>query len=139
VADPADADYEALFGRDPVQVQAGARNVPAPKRPAARPFRETEAKIAAAIADGKIPRSRTAHYRALAAAGDDLSVLDQLAGTPGLVLGGAATEDPEDAVYQALFGTRPGDGSQPISAAEVSATAALSEKELYEQIFGKEG
>ena len=166
VADPADADYERLFGREPVQVQAGARNVPAPKRPAARPFRETEAEIAAAIADGKIPRSRVPFYRDLAAKGDDLSVLGQLAATPGLVLAGTAPEDPEDAVYADLFGGAPGDRSGPVGAAEQaedsqyrrlfptaseeraradarlaaaqSATAALSDQQLMREMFGQE-
>jgi hypothetical protein len=160
-----DADYRALFGGDPVQLQAGARNIPAPK-PRGLPYGEAEAKIAAAIADGKFPRSRAQFYRDLAAKGDDLSVLDQLAGTPGLVLAGDAAQDPEDAIYDALFGGRRGDGSQPVTAAEAAedsqyralfpttaqeraradarlaaaekATAALSDQELMRQMFGQE-
>ena len=126
VADTAeDQLYREMFGGDPVQVQAGARTVPAPK-PRGLPYRETEAKIAAAIADGKFPRSRAAHYRALAAAGDDLSVLDQLAaGVPVLDPGGA-DQDPEDALYESLFGSPRGDGSQPVTAAEAAEDPAYS-------------
>jgi len=145
---PEDADYRRLFGGSPVQVQA-ARDVSAARAPAARPRRETEARIAAAIAGGKIPRSRAPFYRQLAAEGDDLARLDMLAG--GTIPAGAA-EDPEDDVYKALYGARKPEPASPEyeavfptsdaaraafdtrQAAKRKAVAALSDDELWDEM-----
>ena len=169
----------------PVQVQRVFTDAPAPAKTAASrgPVRANEAIIAAAVSAGRIPASRAGHYRTLAAAGHDISVLDTLAAAPGLGQHATAAEDAEDAAYRALFGGTPGSGPRAVSAAQASddavydymfgtrpdepdpaeykalfptagqrqgagdariaaaakATAALSDDELFDELFGKKG
>ena len=132
---PVQLDGSSVTFGAPVQVEAVITDMPAPAKTAASRGvpRGAEARIAAAIADGKIPRSRAAHYRALAAAGDDLSVLDTLAGTPGLVLAGGAQEDAEDALYRSLFGGGPAGAPQAASGVQAGEDAA------YGRLFGRPG
>jgi hypothetical protein len=91
----------------PVEVQRVFTDMPAPAKTTAsgRGRNGPEARIAAAVASGKIPSSRAAHYRALAASGNDLAVLDQLVAVPGAgQVAASKTQDDEDAYYRSLFG-----------------------------------
>jgi hypothetical protein len=121
---PASGKTAAARWGSPVAARAGR-----PAAPGARPARGTEEKIAAAIAAGKIPQSRAAFYRQMAAQGDDLSVLDTLAGCPGLTTA-SAPQDPAMAAYQNLFGDTPDDGPQAVSAA-----AQPTDADLYQTIY----
>ncbi len=103
-----------------------------PAAPAGRPARGTEEKIAAAVAAGKIPQSRAAFYRQMAAEGDDLAVLDTLAAVPGITAA-SAPQDPAAVAYGNLFGDTPDDGPQAVSAAQAS------EGDMYGALFPTSG
>ena len=97
----------------PVEVQRVFTDMPAPAKTAASrgSGRGAEAIIAAAVSAGRIPASRAAHYRSLAADGRDISVLDTLAAVPGVgQIAASAAQDAEDADYRGLFGGTPGGG-----------------------------
>jgi len=116
-----------------VEVEKVFTDAPAPAKTAASrgPGRGSEAIIAAAVSAGRIPASRAAHYRSLAAAGRDISVLDTLAAAPGIgQLAASAAQDAEDADYAALFGGTPGSGPRAVSAAQPS------DDDVYEAIYG---
>lgn len=118
------------------------------------PSARDEQRIQAAISRGGIQPSQAAYWRAKAAAGDDIGLLD-LTGVgpvaPGTVV---AAGPPRGADYRALFGAgKPEeDGPEyralfgPVSegrrvadvqaAAARDAVAALSDDELHERMFG---
>jgi len=124
---------DITFGQ-PVQVQRVFTDAPAPAKTAASrgPGRGSEAIIAAAISAGRIPASRAGHYRSLAAAGRDISVLDTLAAAPGVgKLAASATQEAQDAEYFKLFGGTPGSGPRAVSAAQ----AAEDDNAAYDRLF----
>lgn len=113
-------------------------------------------RIAAAIGRGAIPASRAEFYAAQAAAGHDISALDQLAAVIPVAAGmAAAAASPEDADYERLFVARApqADDSGPeygtlfgsveegqrkadeVQAARRNEVAALSDDELYSSLF----
>jgi hypothetical protein len=106
-------------------------------------------RIQAAIARGAIPSWRAAFWEQKAAAGEDISVVDQAVGgllpATGTVAaavsrGGAQSEPEEDLdEYHALYGSRQ-DGERAADAREVAArtaVAALTDDQVYESMFGK--
>jgi hypothetical protein len=102
-------------------------------------------RIQAAVSRGAILPERAAFWAAKAAAGEDISVVDQAVGgllpTAGTVAAAAAPRDAdaEHPEYCELFGTvqaaqRRADASE---VAARSAVAALTDDQVYENIFGK--
>ena len=104
-----------------------------------------EQRIQAAIGRGAISPQRAEWWRAQAAAGHDISRIDQLVG--GVVLPGAGTvaaaaaprdADAEYPEYRGLFG--PPDAGQRMAddreVAARAAVAALTDDQVYESIFG---
>jgi hypothetical protein len=117
-------------------------------------------RIAAAVGRGAVPAGRAAHWEARAAAGEDISVVDHLAG--GLVSPGAGKADAAasqaDADYDRLFGSATRDGSpapeydrlfttreaarRAVDQQDVAAQYALdtmSDDELFSSLFGAGG
>ncbi len=113
-------------------------------------------RIQAAISRGAIPSSRAAWWSARAAAGEDISNIDLLAGGLIPVEGKvAAAASPEDADYDRLFGPRSAQGddggpeyqalfgpveegqrrADEVRAARRKEVAAMSDDELYESLF----
>ncbi len=116
-------------------------------------------RIQAAVARGALPAWRTAHWEAKAARGEDISVVDQLAG--GVVVPGAgkvaAAVSPEDADYERMFGARASQGddggpeygalfgtpeqarqvADSVQAAAQREVEALTDDQLFERMFGK--
>jgi hypothetical protein len=102
-------------------------------------------RIQAAIGRGALPLHRAAFWEAKAAAGEDISVVDQLVG--GLLTGTgtvAASAAPIDAdaeypEYRALFGT-PAAGQRIADDREIAAraaVAALTDDQVFEAMFGR--
>lgn len=105
-----------------------------------------ENRIRAAVARGALTPARAEHWRAFAAAGHDVTFIDQLVG--GVVLPMATTvaasaaprnADAEYPEYRALFG--PAEAGQQIAddreVAARAAVAALTDDQVYENMFGK--
>jgi hypothetical protein len=97
-------------------------------------------RIQAAIDRGALPPHRAAFWEQKAAAGEDISVVDQLVG--GLVLPAAGTvaataasqEDADYPEYRALYGTRQVADARNTA---VRDAAAKTGEEAYEHLFGK--
>jgi hypothetical protein len=120
---------------------------------------KAERHIAAAIAGNRIPASRAAHWRTQAARGVDLAILDTLAVVPPSLRAAGGSSAKEDESYDALFGARHQDQDDPDpvyaaffatpeedrkradahQVAAANAAAALSDDDLYEALFGKDG
>ena len=117
-------------------------------------------RIAAAVARGALPAWRTAHWEAKAARGEDISVVDQLAGGVALpgsdkptaaasqadadynrLFGPAARHDTAAPEYDALFTTR--DAARRMldqqDATAQHAIASMSDDDLFARIFGEGG
>jgi hypothetical protein len=115
-------------------------------------------RIQAAVARGALPSDRAAFWVAKAAAGEDISVVDQLV-TVLPVAPGKVAASREDADYQRMFGARApqaDDGgpeygalfgtvehaqraADSVQAAARREVAALTDDELFERMFGKDG
>jgi hypothetical protein len=97
--------------------------------------RNPEEHIRAAIASGRIPKSRAEYWRQRGREGLDLAVLDTMAAVPGLSeLAAATVQDDDDQVYDGLFGKDPG-GRQPGRHADASTTQT-TEDQIYDYMFG---
>lgn len=116
-----------------------------------------EQQIRAALARGALTPARAEHWRVYAAAGHDVSFIDQLAGgvvLPGMgampapagartVAAAGPRPDPQEpdedlAEYHTLFGSTQ-QGQQIADAREVAAraaVAALTDDQVYERMFG---
>jgi hypothetical protein len=103
------------------------------------------ARIQAAVDRGAVPRNRAAFWEAKAAAGEDISQVDQLVGGLldglGTVAASAAPRDTdaEYPEYRALFGP-PETGQRVADDREVAAraaVAALTDDQVFESMFGK--
>ncbi len=94
--------------------------------------RNPEEHIRAAVASGRIPKSRAEYWRQRGREGLDLAVLDTMAAVPGLgELAAEAAQDDEDQHYAALFGK---DGTS--SGDHVAAsTPRLTDEQAYDRMF----
>lgn len=99
-------------------------------------------RIAAAVGRGAIPQSRVGFWWQKAAAGEDISAVDQLWGpgaplAAGVVAAAASQEDADYPEYRKLFGPVE-EGQQrtdEVRAARQAAVAALSDNELRAHLF----
>lgn len=137
----------------------GASRLPAswPRRASGGVSARDQQRIQAAVARGALPSHRAAFWVAKAAAGEDISVVDQLLAILPVAPGKVAASR-EDADYQRMFGARApqGDDGGPeygalfgtvehaqraadsVQAAARREVAALTDDQLFERMFGKD-
>lgn len=111
-------------------------------------------RIGDAVARGAIPRRRAAFWAARSAAGQDIGVLDQLAGGLTVAAGAAPQQrDPDDygrlfgapqvrpaeddpPEYRAMFGAGDGTSAEQVRAADRAVVVAMSDDQCFETLFG---
>jgi hypothetical protein len=139
------ADGAPNFGAPIRNVPGGAPSLPvaaASQALSGRPSDRDRRRIQAAVDRGAILPSRVAWWSARAAAGEDISGIDQLVGgllpVEGKVTAAAAQEDQDYPDYRALYGTVQA-GQQVADAREAAARNAAPEtgEEAYDLLFRK--
>lgn len=102
---------------------------------------EAERRIAAAVASHRIAPARAAHYRQMAKAGDDLSMLETLQPCDLNAPAGAAEPD-VDEIYASVFPTvaegrqRADDRIRDYETRAAAPATDQADRESYETIFG---
>jgi len=116
-----DQAYKRMFGAAQHD-ETGTLFAATPQREAAEmPVTDRdERRIAAAVTRGAIPPSRAAHWRAQAAAGADIGVLDELAAIPEIAGSGVSAARRADDDYDSLWP----------SADQIDAAAAARSREI---------